>query len=135
MNIMYGGETGVVMLERNEHIGSVVGDTLILMRNIFDSVEQKYGKKETEVFKEFITENIDLAFMDEDKFHEEVEKRKDKVVAEKARIHEDNDQMVKKIRSEIKELKESCPEIANELEELTKVINGINDFFSGKNDE
>lgn len=30
MNIMYGDETGVVMIERNEHIGSVVGDTLIL---------------------------------------------------------------------------------------------------------
>lgn len=105
------------------------------MRNIFESVEQKYGKKETEVFKDFITENIDLAFMNKDKFHEEVNKRSDKLVAKRARLHKDTDQMIKEIRSGIKDLKESCPEIANELEELMRAINGVNDFFSGKDDE
>ena len=135
MNIMYGEATGVVMIERNEHIGNVVGDTLVLMHNIFESVEQKYGKKETEVFKDFITENIDLAFMDKDKFHEEINKRKDKVVAERKRVNEDTDQMVRELKISIKDLKESCPEIAGELEDLIKAINGVNDFFSGKNDE
>lgn len=131
MNVMFCDGRGAVMLNKTSHIADAVSDTLLLMKSINDAVKKGYGKKKATVFREFIIENVDLAFMDDDEFDKEIHKRKSQLASDMAKNREDTVQMVEGLQSSINGLKESCPEIADELDQIMKAIHNVNKFFGG----